>query len=75
MGATMTHFELKPVRHLAVADLLELPEDVRLYRVMRIEGDLGADAQRKVHVRSLDGSTHFMLVRQGKDQVRVAIRQ
>ena len=70
----MKHLELRAVQSLLVADLLEISDDVRVFRVMRIDGGGGApEAKRKLYVRSLDGSTQLTLVRTGREQVRVVV--
>lgn len=67
----MNHFELRSIRQLSVADVLELSGDVRLFRVMHIDGD-GPTGTRKIKVLSTDGKTRVTLTRQPGDQVRVA---
>lgn len=68
----MTHTELRSVDSLRVADMLEFADDVRLFRVMRIEGRPGAaDAKLKMHLRSVDGKTQVVMVRSARDSVRV----
>ena len=70
----MKNLELRAIRNLLVADLVEISDDVRVFRVMRIEGGSAApEAKRKVFVRSLDGSTQLILARTGREQVRVIV--
>jgi hypothetical protein len=70
----MSHTELRTINKLAVADRLELSEDVRLFRVLSIElPPSAADGRRKVNLQSMDGATRIMLVRQGREFVRVVV--
>ena len=70
----MSHTELRTINKLAVADRLELSEDVRLYRVLSIDSASAApQGRRKVNLQSLDGATRIMLVRQGHEFVRVVV--
>lgn len=70
----MSHTQLRAVHRLAVSDRLAVSEDVRLFRVMSIEGETRSlDARRKVHLRCVDGTTSIMLVRTGRDLVRLVI--
>lgn len=70
----MSHTELRTINKLAVADRLELSEDVRLFRVLSIElSPSAADGRRKVNLQSMDGATRIMLVRQGREFVRVVV--
>jgi hypothetical protein len=70
----MSHTELRTINKLAVADRLELSQDVRLFRVVSIEGEMKRpDGRRKVHLRSIDGTTCIMLVRGGREFVRLVV--
>lgn len=70
----MSHTELRAIHKLNVADSLELPEDVRVFRVVAIEGETHLlDGRRKVHLRSVDGLTRIMLVRAGRELVRLVV--
>jgi hypothetical protein len=70
----MSHTELRTINKLAIADKLELSEDVRLYRVLSIEPATAAPrGSRQVNLQSLDGTTRIMLVRQGHEFVRVVV--
>lgn len=70
----MSHTELRAINKLVPADRLELSEDVRLFRVVSIVGDTKTvDGRRKVHLRSADGITRIMLVRTGRELVRLYV--
>ena len=70
----MSHTELRAINELVPADRLELSEDVRVFRVMSIDGDTATiDGRRKVHLRSADGVTRIMLVRTGRELVRLVV--
>jgi hypothetical protein len=70
----MSHIELRAVNQLAPADHLELSEDVRVFRVMSVDGDTATvDGRRKVHLRSADGITRLVLVRPGRELVRLVV--
>jgi hypothetical protein len=68
---SMNHFELRSIRELSIADVLEVSGDVRLFRVMHIDS-VDRIGMRKVHVLSMDGKTRVTLLRQPGDQVRVS---
>jgi hypothetical protein len=70
----VSHTELRTINKLAVADKLELTADVRLFRVVSIAWNTSAsDGRRKVNLQSMDGATRIMLVRQGREFVRVVV--
>lgn len=67
----MNQFELRSIRELSIADVLEVSGDVRLFRVMHIDSG-NRIGMRKIHVLSMDGKTRVTLLRQPGDQVRVS---
>ena len=70
----MSHTEMRTINKLTVADRLEVSDDIRLFRVESIEGAMRfADGRRKVHLRSIDGAASVMLVRGGRELVRVVV--
>jgi hypothetical protein len=70
----MSHTELRAIEKLAVADKLEVSDDVRLFRVVSVGAEAkSADGRRKVHLRSSDGATRVTLVRAGRELVRVVV--
>jgi hypothetical protein len=67
----MTQSEMRAVHRLVAADVVEITDDVRLFRVLKIEkasSDQGARC--KVHLCSMDGQTHVMLLRGGRELIR-----
>jgi hypothetical protein len=66
--------QLRAVNKLAPADRVEVSDDIRLFRVVSINGEVkSAGGRRKVHLRSIDGVTRVMLVRGGDEMVRVMV--
>jgi len=67
--------ELRAVGMLQTADVLQVSSDRRLYRVLSVGRAAGdADARCKVTLVSLDGTASAMVVRAGRELVRVVRR-
>jgi hypothetical protein len=70
----MSHTELRSIDELKLTDTLVLSEDVRLFRVVSIDGGVAhLQGRRRVHLRSIDGARRITLVRAGREQVRLLV--
>ncbi len=70
----MNATELRPVFNLTTADVLQISNDIRFFRVALIEKGESAAGRYKVHLRSLDGISTALLVRGGREMVLVVPR-
>ncbi|MBA2960964.1 MULTISPECIES: hypothetical protein [Ramlibacter] len=60
---------LRAVHKLSTTDILQLPNDSQLYRVVSLEKLLGG--RWKVSLRSMEAKADVMIVRSGTDHVFV----
>jgi len=69
----MSHTEMRAIDDLSLSDRLVLSEDVRLFRVVSIARAAPVHGRRKVRLQSVDGATRIMLVRPGREMVRLVM--
>jgi hypothetical protein len=71
----MNATELRSIHTLTSADVLQLGNDPRFYRVLGVEGaSVQSGGRCKVSLVSTDGLAHVMLVRSSREQVLVVAR-